>query len=158
MKMILLVYLGNICRSPMAEGLMNKKIKDLGLNKKILVESRATSSYEIGRSPHEKTQRILRREKAELSQKKAQRISQSDFETFDYIMGMDKENVADLKRLTKTYNYKIHLFRDINPLTKGEDVPDPYYSGNFDETFLLVNEYLDLWLDHIKKRRIMVDF
>ena len=100
------VCLGNICRSPMAEGLYQKRIRDLGLSHLISVESRATSSYEIGRPPHPGTAKILRRENAELVGKKAQRISMNDVEEFDIIIGMDQDNVNDLKRIAGKHHIR----------------------------------------------------
>lgn len=148
---VLFVCLGNICRSPMAEGLMKKMIIKEGLQEKIQVESRGTSSYEIGESPHPKTQAILLREKAMLTNKRAQRISRDDFKTFDIIIGMDKQNVKDLRRIANDDVYKIYLFRDIDQRTQGEDIPDPYYTNRYEETFHLIQESLPLWLNWLKK-------
>ncbi len=145
------VCLGNICRSPMAEGLYQKRIRDLGLSHLISVESRATSSYEIGRPPHPGTAKILRRENAELVGKKAQRISTNDVEEFDIIIGMDQDNVNDLKQITGKHQHKIYLYRDIHPNTKGEDVLDPYYTGEYENTFQAIHEMIDLWMDHFQK-------
>jgi protein-tyrosine phosphatase len=135
----------------MAEGLFKKLIRNEGLEKFIHVESRATSTYEIGRPPHPRTQAILHREDAMLVGKRAEQITHSDIESFDIIIGMDKENVMDLKHMTKDHHKKIYLFRDINPLTKDQDVPDPYYSGRYEETYQLIQESLPLWLERLKK-------
>jgi protein-tyrosine phosphatase len=151
MKKILFVCLGNICRSPMAEGLMKKMIKDQELEKWITVESRATSSYEIGRPPHPKTMAILSREGAELTAKKAEQIKKEDFDSFDYIIGMDDQNVEVLKKMANQHAHKVYLFRDIDPNTQGEQVPDPYYSGKYEETFGLIQQSLIKWLEHLKK-------
>lgn len=151
MKRVMFVCLGNICRSPMAEGLFKKMIKEKGLEDLIHVESRATSSYEIGRPPHPKTLAILHREKAMLIGKSSEQITHRDIESFDLIIGMDQENVNDLKHMAKYYQQKIYLFRDINPQTKDQDVPDPYYSGRYEETFHLIQESLPLWLERLKK-------
>ncbi len=148
---VLFVCLGNICRSPMAEGLFIKMIKDQGLEDRIHVESRATSTYEIGQPPHPRTQEILVREHATLVGKRAKQITKSDFDEFDVIIGMDHENVFDLKQMSTRHYDKIYLFRDINPNTKGQDVPDPYYSGRYEETFKLISESLPLWLERLKK-------
>lgn len=148
---VMFVCLGNICRSPMAEGLFKKMIQDQGLEDRFEVESRATSRYEIGRPPHPGTQAILSREGAQLKDKHATQISSIDFDLFDVIIGMDNENVSDLKRMTKTHKDKVYLFRDIDPNARGEDVPDPYYSGRYEETFQLISKCLPLWLDKLKK-------
>lgn len=148
---VLFVCLGNICRSPMAEGLMKKRLKELNLSESIHVESRATSSYEIGQPPHPKTNAILKREGALLTGKTAKRITQIDFEQFDYIIGMDMENVQDLKEKAGTHKDKIYLFRDMGSSIKGLEVPDPYYSGKYEETFNLINTSLDHWIHHLIK-------
>ncbi len=151
MVKVLFVCLGNICRSPMAEGLFRKMIKDQGLDEYIHVESRATSTYEIGQPPHPRTQAILLREGASLVGKRAKQMTKSDFDAFDVIIGMDHENVSDLKQMTERHHHKIYLFRDIDQSTQGQDVPDPYYSGRYEETFELISESLPLWLDRLKK-------
>ena len=148
---ILFVCLGNICRSPMAEGLMKKYIHEEGLNHLIHVESRATSRYEIGNPPHPKTEAILKRENALLFGKYAQQINYQDFEIFDYIIGMDLENVATLKHIAKQHVKKVYLLRDIDELTKGEEVPDPYYSGYYEQTYQLISQSLKQWIDYLKK-------
>lgn len=151
MMKILFVCLGNICRSPMAEGLMKKRINDAGYAHLFHVESRATSSYEIGRFPHPKTMQILQRENASLRNKRAQKIAESDFDNFDLIIGMDKENVQDLLRMKPDHKHKIYLLRDISLETANEDVPDPYYTGKYEETFCLIDESLEQWMNHFKK-------
>jgi protein-tyrosine phosphatase len=150
---VLFVCLGNICRSPMAEGLLKKRIKDLGLENQIHVESRATSSYEIGNPPHRKTMAILNRENAKLIGKTAQLISTEDFNTFDYIIGMDLENIDNLKRIAGRYQDKIYLFRDIDESNKNEEVLDPYYNGQYEETYKLINDSLDKWINHLIKTK-----
>jgi len=151
MMRVLFVCLGNICRSPMAEGLFKKMINDQGLDDCIEVESRATSTYEIGRPPHPRTQAILSREGASLFDKRAKQISSNDFDSFDLIIGMDRKNIFDLKQMTNKHLNKIYLFRDIDPNALGQDVPDPYYSGRYEETFELISKTLPLWLEKLKK-------
>ena len=151
MTKVLFVCLGNICRSPMAEGMFRKMIKDQGLDDKIYVESRATSSYEIGNPPHIGTKNILDRLDIDYHNKKAQKISASDFENFDYIIGMDHQNVTDLKKHGAKYIDKIHLIRDIDPHTKGQIVPDPYYDASHHQTFEILSQTLPLWLEEIKR-------
>jgi len=148
---VLFVCLGNICRSPMAGGLMKKFINDEGLSGVIHVESRGTSTYEIGNPPHPETLRILKREHAMLVGKRAEQIKSIDFLHFDYIIGMDHHNVRTLINKAGVHRHKVYLLRDIDPLTQGEEVPDPYYSGRYEETYQLLSSSLKLWLEHLKK-------
>lgn len=128
---ICFVCLGNICRSPMAEFVMKHLIQDKTIN----IESRATSSWEHGDPIYSKTQRILKKYDIPYSQmKRSQQISLEDFETFDLILGMDEQNVRDLKKMSAgRYDDKIKLFMS-------KSVPDPYYTGDFEETYALVTK------------------
>lgn len=148
---VLFVCLGNICRSTMAEGLMKKYLRDEGLEHFFHVESRATSTYEIGSPPHPSTQTILRREGAMLIGKYAKQISHHDYEYFDYIIGMDHDNIGALKKHTDQYKHKIYLLRDIDENAKGKEVSDPYYTGHYEETYQLISHALKKWIDYLKK-------
>lgn len=138
MKKIVFVCLGNICRSPMAEFVM----KDL--TDQVYVESRATSSWEHGNPIHQGTQGIFRQHAIPFdSQKTSQQISAKDFKEFDYIIGMDASNVADLKQMApKAYQDKIYSFAE-------RSVPDPWYTGDFEETYELVRKGCQDWLERI---------
>lgn len=142
MKKVCFVCLGNICRSPMAEFVMKEVAKDSPLE----VESRATSNWEHGNPIHRGTQAIFRKHGIayDLS-KSSQQISLSDLEYFDYIIGMDEDNVRDLKRLSAgRFDDKIALFVE-------GGVPDPWYTGDFDETYDLVTKGCQSWLETILK-------
>ncbi len=147
---VLFVCLGNICRSPMAEGLFKKKVKDLKLENKIYIESRATSSWEIGNPPHPGTKKILTANNIDTKGMKATKITQSDFESFDYIIGMDEENVRDLIKMNPKLGYKVHLFLDVLENNVVKSIPDPYYSGNFEETYNHIMSAIDLWIAKFK--------
>lgn len=148
---VLFVCLGNICRSPMAEGLMKKYIAQEGLDGMIHVESRGTSMHEMGQPPHPETLRILKREHASIHGKRAERISPSDFLHFDYIIGMDHQNYRYLISKAGLNRHKVYLLRDIDPNTQGEEVPDPYDSGRYEETYQLLSTSLKQWVEHLKK-------
>lgn len=149
MKKILFVCLGNICRSPMAEGLFMKQVKDMGLENELYAESRATSNYEIGRPPHIGTRRILDSVGYDISYKKAKQITYKDIDEFDYIIGMDHENIKDIKKIAKDLLHKVYLFRDINPDTKNMIVKDPYYDNTHMETYKVLNAEISKWIEFV---------
>lgn len=140
MKKIAFVCLGNICRSPMAEFVM----KDVAQDRNWEIVSRATSSWEHGNPIHQGTQGILRAYGVPYDQNKnSQQISRSELADFDLIIGMDEQNVKDLKRLSAgEFDHKIHLFCE-------GGVPDPWYTGDFEETYDLVKHGCQVWLDKI---------
>lgn len=151
MVTVCFVCLGNICRSPMAEGLFKKIVKDQHLDHKIKVISRATSSWEVGNPPHPRTQEILHNLNISTKDMFSEKINNKDFELCDYLIGMDHDNVSYLKYHAKGHQHKVHLLRDIHDETKGEIIPDPYYTGTYQETYQMLNESLVFWLDKIKK-------
>ncbi|MGT2894591.1 low molecular weight protein-tyrosine-phosphatase [Streptococcus downei] len=140
MKKICFVCLGNICRSPMAEFVM----KSMADPAEVYVESRATSSWEHGNPIHQGTQAILKRYGVPYSRTKtSQQISQEDLENFDVIIGMDQQNVADLRALfPQASTSRIQLFIE-------GGVPDPWYTGDFEETYQLVREGCRSWLERL---------
>ena len=140
MKKIVFVCLGNICRSPMAEFVMKDLTDDLQ------VESRATSGWEHGNPIHRGTQAVLSQQAVAYDRTKtSQQISAQDFADFDYIIGMDEANVRDLRRMTpEAFRDKIYQFDE-----KG--VPDPWYTGDFDETYRLVLSGCQTWLQRLKE-------
>ena len=143
MQKIVFVCLGNICRSPMAEFVM----KDL--TNQVYIESRATSSWEHGNPIHPGTQNIFRKHNISYdSTKTSQQISQKDFETFDLIIGMDSQNIQDLKRLApSSVQGKIFQLTD-------KSVTDPWYTGDFDETYEIVKNGCPRWLDRLQNRNL----
>ncbi len=138
MKKIVFVCLGNICRSPMAEFVMKEMTDELH------IESRATSSWEEGNPIHRGTQAIFRKHAIAYNQHKtSMRMTREDFLTFDLIIGMDAQNVLDLKAMApKGTENKIVQFAE-------KSVPDPWYTGDFDETYSIVREGCRVWLKRI---------
>lgn len=142
MKKVCFVCLGNICRSPMAEVVMKDMVPD-----DWVIESRATSSWEHGNPVHQGTRQVLEKEGHQYDlQKTSQQISLADLETFDCIIGMDEQNVKDLHALSQgNYDSKIVLFRD-------GGVPDPWYTGDFDETYRLVTTGCQMWYERLTEQ------
>lgn len=152
MVKVLFVCLGNICRSPMAEGLFRKRVKDLGLEDQIHIESRATSSWEIGNKPHPGTSKILIKEEAFYEDMKSQKITDEDFDVFDFIIGMDDHNLKDLRKMAKDQYHKVFKYLDVCDDCKYKNVDDPYYTGLFDKTHNDIHKVMDKWIEIFKKQ------
>ena len=129
---VLFVCHGNICRSPMAEFLFKDYIEKKDLSNLFLIESAATSTEEIGNPVHYGTKRILNSLGIDCSKKRARQIRRTDYEQFDYIIGMDQYNIQNLKRYFDSDDkiYSLLEFAQIN-----RDIRDPWYTGNFEETY-----------------------
>jgi len=125
---ILMVCLGNICRSPLAEGILAHKIKHLNVK----VDSAGTAAYHIGELPDTRSIEIAKKYNIDLTPQRARQFSRSDFDEFDIIYAMDTNNYAHLISLAeiKEERDKVRMIlNEINPLAC-ESVPDPYYGGN----------------------------
>ncbi|MBE6718668.1 MAG: low molecular weight phosphotyrosine protein phosphatase [Ruminococcaceae bacterium] len=130
---ILFVCHGNICRSPMAEFLMKKLVKDMGISDKFLIESAATSTEEIGNGVHYGTRQVLRKYNIDCSKKRAVQITPEDYDKYDYIIGMDSYNIRNMKRIFgEDKDNKISLLLDYT--NDPRNVADPWYTGNFTTT------------------------
>ncbi|MCG8309941.1 MAG: low molecular weight phosphotyrosine protein phosphatase [Cytophagales bacterium] len=152
---VLFVCLGNICRSPLAEGIFKYKVTRDGLGDKIHVESAGTSGWHIGESPDPRSVEIAERNGIFLDSYGRKAVSE-DFNEFDYILAMDSSNYADLKRLKNSSTNgaaQLFLMRDFDDIGKGQDVPDPYYGGEdgFSYVFELLDRSCENLLETIKK-------
>ncbi|MGG1401615.1 low molecular weight protein-tyrosine-phosphatase [Bacillus salipaludis] len=134
---VLFVCLGNICRSPMAEALFRDLVKKENLNNKIAVDSAATSSWQIGFPPHEGTLDILKKYNIPSDRLVGRHLKKEDFWKIDYIIGMDESNIKNIYRITNKPDHpKICMLLDLTKYRK--DVPDPFYTSDFNETYRLV--------------------
>ena len=144
---ILMVCLGNICRSPLAEGILKSKLPV----EKFIVESAGTSNFHSGSSPDQRSIQIAKKYNIDISKQKSRVFSGYDFETFDYIFVMDFANYNDIVKLAKDQSEidKIKLILDY-PNSNLSEVPDPYFGGNkgFKKVFKLINDACDY---HSKK-------
>jgi protein-tyrosine phosphatase len=141
---ILFVCLGNICRSPLAEAIFNKKIIELGLRHKFQSDSCGTGNYNIGDDPDPRAIRCAHKNNIPIVHK-ARQFKRADADFFDLILTMDDYNLKDIMTTTHFSSHaKVKLLRDYDPKGPGH-VPDPYYGkeDNFDEVFQLLNRSID---------------
>lgn len=130
---ILFICHGNICRSPMAEFVMKELVKKSGRTD-IYIESAATSTEEIGNDIHPGTKRKLREEGIPFERRAARRMTAADYSRFDLIVGMDTENIRNILRITGgDPENKVHRLLEFTDRVR--DIADPWYTGDFNETF-----------------------
>ena len=131
---ILFVCHGNICRSPMAEFVMKDMVRKAGLETRFVIESKAARRDELGNDTHYGTRAKLRQMGIPFAKRRATLLSKADYDAYDYLIAMDAENVHDMLRLfggdPNGKIYKLLRFAD-----EDRDVADPWYTGNFDETY-----------------------
>ena len=131
---ILFICHGNICRSPLAEFVMKDLTERQGLAGKFQIASAATSREELGNDIHPGTRRVLERDGIPFSSRQARQITKSDYEAYDYIIAMDRANLRNLERLLGgDPEGKFFLFLEF--AGEHRDIADPWYTGNFDETY-----------------------
>jgi len=151
MKKVLFVCLGNICRSPLAEGLFKKKVMERGLEDDFKIDSCGTAAYHIGEQPDERSAENALQNGVVLDHKGRQ-FTESDFDEFDYIIAMDKSNLRNIQSLEKNRTgYELVLMRNFDEQGINQDVPDPYYGGDngFQEVFEILDRSTESLLDHI---------
>lgn len=154
---VVFVCLGNICRSPMAEAIFRHKVKEAGLDGKILVESRGTSDWHIGKRPHEGTLDILDKYKISSEGMAASQYQKADLTEFDYIVAMDNSNVENIELVNEVKDSeKVFLLLDLLEDVASKDVPDPYFTGDFDETYNLVTRGSEALIEKIKSEHHLV--
>lgn len=145
---VLFVCLGNICRSPLAEGVFLHQVQGRGLNDRFRADSAGTSAYHVGETPDPRSIEVAARHGIRLPSK-ARKVRAGDFEAFDVIVPMDTANRRDLlARCPDPLAEKVRLLREFDPDGPG-DVPDPYYGGpgGFDTVFAMVDRSCARLLD-----------
>ena len=142
---ILMVCLGNICRSPLAEGILQHKVRQVGLN--WTVESAGTNSYHTGDAPHPLSQKVALLHGIDISRQRARRITGADFDRYDKIYALAGNVIADMRSLTRQQFQPGKVDLLMNELYPGSnmDVPDPYYGEEpgYHEVFKMIDEACD---------------
>ena len=155
-KKILFVCLGNICRSPAAEGIFNQKIKERDFENSFFVDSAGTGSWHVGNLPDQRMRKTALTRGIELTSR-ARQIEKNDLYEFDHILVMDKDNLRDVNALIQDQlnpvNSKIKLILSYSKETQLDEVPDPYYGGQngFDKVFDLLDNAIDELIDSLLK-------
>lgn len=150
---VLFVCLGNICRSPMAEGVFQQKVKEAGLANKIMVDSAGTGSWHVGEQAHQGTRAVLKKHHIPYNGR-ARQFARRDLTDFDYILAMDSSNLTNIRKIAGgDSDGEIRLFlsyaKQAGTVDK-ETVPDPYYDDRFDYVYDLVDKGSDALLQDIK--------
>ncbi len=153
MVRILFVCLGNICRSPMAEAVLVHRVKDAGLSSQIEIDSAGTGDWHIGSPPHKGTRQILKNYAIEHPMQ-ARQIVASDLNEFDYLIVMDDKNERDVRAVAAVGSAgRAHIARllDYLPEATDKNVPDPYFTGDFDAVYQMVSAACDNLLETVKR-------
>ena len=155
MVKVLFVCMGNICRSPTAEGVFGHMVHQHGLSEHVLTDSAGTHAYHIGEPPDRRSQQAALKRQIDLSPIRARKVEAGDFGKFDYILAMDLNNYRDLEQMASDdHKDKLSLFLDFAPQTDTREVPDPYYGGptGFENVLDLIEMASQGLLTHIRSR------
>ncbi len=156
MVKVLFVCMGNICRSPVAEGVFRRMLEGVGLTERIYVDSAGTHSYHAGAPPDPRSQATALRRDIDLRGLRARKVTVADFVEFDYVLAMDRDNLEHLKVLCQDLELRgrIQLLMDYAPHLPEREVPDPYYGGpsGFERVMDLIEEASEGLLLDIRRR------
>ena len=145
---------GNICRSTMCQSVFAHMVKERGYEAEFIIDSCATSTEEIGNSPHRGTVRKLREVGIPLIPHRAKQISWKDYESFDFIIGMDTWNIRNLNRMLKG-DPEGKVYKLLSFSGSGRDIADPWYTGNFDETYDDIIEGCEGFLEYLQAQGLV---
>ena len=149
---ILMVCLGNICRSPMAEYVLRRQLQQAGLAAQVQVASAGTSGWHSGENMHQGSLKILQQHGIDPSGFRSRQLADDD-QYCDYLIAMDNNNLVELERLFGRQPDKIFKITDLVPALGYDHVPDPYYSGNFSETHRIVSAACAVLVKQLQHRK-----
>ena len=153
---VLFVCMGNICRSPTAQGVFEALVVQQGLSQQMTIDSAGTHAYHVGEKPDQRSQNAAKQRGIDLFRQKARKIKADDFDHFDYIVAMDRANYTDLRVICPSgLQHKLHLLMHFSPVWNTDEVPDPYYGGTngFEHVLDMVESASEGFLLHIIKER-----
>ena len=153
---VLFVCLGNICRSPMAEGIFRHLVKQNDLSDHFEIDSAGTSGWHAGEKPDHRMRQTAKAHGLSLEDQRSRQFATSDFTTFDYIIAMDSSNLNNIQQLQSQPTHqqaKVELMRNYDLLESNPNVPDPYYGGpdGFELVIDLLEDACLNFLTHLKK-------
>ena len=157
MVKVLFVCRGNICRSPTAEGVFRQVVRQQGLDEVVQIDSAGTHAYHIGDPPDPRAQAAALRRGVDLSTLRGRQATSRDIETFDYILAMDRQNLANLLAISpRGQEHKIRLFLEFAESRPEREVPDPYFGGSsgFDRVLDMIEEASAGLLEHIRRENL----
>ena len=152
---VLFVCMGNICRSPTAEGVFRHKVEAAGMHDWIEIDSAGTHAYHVGEPPDQRAQAAALKRGFDLSAQRARRVRVSDFTEFDYVLAMDRPNLDDLLSICPDdYQDRVQLFLNFAEQSQVREVPDPYYGGGngFETVLDLVEDASEGLLVHLRQK------
>jgi protein-tyrosine phosphatase len=152
---VLFVCMGNICRSPTAEGVFRRLVTDAGLGDAVHADSAGTHAYHSGEPPDRRARAAAERRGYSLDEIRARRVTDLDFEGFDFIVAMDEDNLSNLRDFAEEpHHHKIRLFLEFAGRSDMREVPDPYYGGaqGFERVLDLVEEASAGLLEAVRER------
>ncbi|MDX1493913.1 MAG: low molecular weight protein-tyrosine-phosphatase [Longimicrobiales bacterium] len=153
---VLFVCLGNICRSPLAEGIFHQLVDEAGLADKFEIESAGTGAWHVGERPDARAEMVANQHGVELLSR-ARQITEEDLKRFDHVIAMDRENLRNIQRMADAMGEEaaaeIHLLRAFDPEGgDGDEVPDPYYGGasGFENVYEMIHRSCRVLLDRLR--------
>lgn len=154
---VLFVCMGNICRSPTAEGVFAHKLRETGLHEHIEVDSAGTHAYHVGEPPDPRAQKTAQRRGISLDYIRARKAIAEDFDRFDYVLAMDRDNLSILADICPVGSeHKLQLFLSYASDLETDEVPDPYYGGpmGFERVLDMIEEAANGLLQDIQSRHL----
>jgi protein-tyrosine phosphatase len=156
MVRVLFICMGNICRSPLAQGVFESVLRREGLEGEVFVDSAGTGSWHAGHPPDERAQRSASSRGLDLSAQRARQVTSDDCHSFDYVLTMDEENYRTVAALCRGGDTEVRPFLDFAPGRAETEVPDPFYGGpqGFERVLDLVEEASEGLLEDIRQRHL----